>query len=112
MRAHRPADDPTGKQIEKHRQVEPSFWSPQLCDVTYPRCVRGIDRELPIEDVRSLLVLGLGYGRSLESTSLLRDQMILLHEPGDSFSTTSNALLPKLIKNPRTTVCLPTLDED
>ena len=50
-RAHRPADDPPGEEVENDGDVKPAFRRPDVSEIRDPAPVRALRLELTVEDV-------------------------------------------------------------
>ena len=66
---HRPADDPTGKQVNHHGKVQKALVSTNISDVRYPSLVRRGGREIPLQPV----VRDLGRPAAFDVAPLVAD---------------------------------------
>jgi len=95
---HRPAHDPTGKQIQHDRHIQPALGSPDVGEVGQPLVVRVIRFEIPVEDVvgdHRPLANVLGPSAPLWA----RFQCVLAHQPLDPVKAADQALFKDVMPN-------------
>jgi hypothetical protein len=83
--AHRPADHLARAEVEDHREVEPTFRRRDVRDVPSPALVQPWRVEVSREHVRRDRMRVLAVGGVDEATSLLPSEVVVSHQPRDSF---------------------------
>ena len=102
-RAHGPAHDPSGPQIEDRGEIEPAFTGADLGDVGGPEHVWADRVEIAMHQV-SRRRDDVGAGRAPASPGMRPDQVLIAHEPGDTLTAAVPAGLGQLGIDPRRAV--------
>src|SRR5439155_4094502 len=105
--ADRPAHDEAGEQIQNRGQIEfPALADDELGGIADPALIRGVGRELPIEQIRGNRLAMMAHGRACEALPDPGLQAILLHQTDDPLAAHPHLLLEQVPVNPRTPVPL------
>src|ERR671911_914744 len=102
--ADRPANHPSGKQIEHNGQVQPALTRPDVRDIRVPILVRTVCREVLLEQVGRDREGVMAVGGAFEAVLLPGLETILAHQPGGAASPDRQALVLQLAGHAWTSV--------
>src|SRR3954452_22310769 len=91
--ADRPANHPSGKQIQDHGQVEPALTRPHVRDIRVPFLVRALGREVLLKQVGSNRKGVVAVGGALEAALLPGLEAVLTHQPSRPTAPDGQALI-------------------
>jgi len=91
--AERPSDDHPRKQVQKHRQIEPTAFGGDVTDVRYPHRVRSTGRKITLKKVSSDRVRMFRISRRPEFAADNRTQPGRFHPPGYAVFTDRKAII-------------------
>ena len=80
MFSHRVADQASRPQIQRRRQIQPSFPGRNVRDVLTPCHIRGARREIACYQVRDNIAVGTGQRRGVLAPPMPADHSILAHK--------------------------------
>jgi hypothetical protein len=94
--AGRPADDPSRKEIEKHREIQPSLCGRDVRHVADPGLVGLVHIELSVEHIGCDRMLVTRIGGVHEAALLADLQAVFTHQPLDALFANADTVRAKL----------------
>jgi hypothetical protein len=100
------ANDTAGIQVEYDREIQPTFPCPDVGDITSPLLVRGIRREILIQQIRRDIEGVIAVRRDFRFTSSDNLDPVLTHQTADSAMPDWLAQVPQLFRHARAPITL------